>query len=87
MIFLDYNTTGDGVLSALQVVAVMKREGKKLSQLATILRLFPQVLRNVPVAQKKDPHQIPEVAALIKKTRRSWAFEGEFWFVPRVRRA
>jgi phosphoglucosamine mutase len=68
LIFLDYNTTGDGVLSALQVLAVMKREGKKLSELASIMAPFPQVLRNVPVRRKRDPHQIPEVDALIKKT-------------------
>jgi phosphoglucosamine mutase len=67
LIFLDYNTTGDGVLSALQVLAVMKREGRKLSELAAILNPFPQVLLNVAVRQKKDPHRIAEVAALIKK--------------------
>jgi len=67
LIFLDYNTTGDGVLSALQVLAVMKREEKKLSELASIMIPFPQVLRNVPVRRKRDPHQIPEVDALIKK--------------------
>jgi phosphoglucosamine mutase len=67
LIFLDYNTTGDGVLSALQVLAVMKREEKKLSELASIMVPFPQVLRNVPVSRKRDPHQIPEVEALIKK--------------------
>jgi phosphoglucosamine mutase len=67
LIFLDYNTTGDGVLSALQVLAVMKREEKKLSELASIMVPFPQVLRNVPVRRKRDPYQIPEVDALIKK--------------------
>jgi phosphoglucosamine mutase len=67
LIFLDYNTTGDGVLSALQVLAVMRREGKNLSELAAIMTPFPQVLLNIAVRQKKDPHRIPEVAALIKK--------------------
>jgi phosphoglucosamine mutase len=69
LIFLDYNTTGDGVLSALQVLAVMKREGKKLSELAAIMTPFPQILLNVPVRQKKDPHRIPEMAGLIKKVQ------------------
>jgi phosphoglucosamine mutase len=68
LIFLDYNTTGDGVLCALQVLAVMKKEGKKLSELASIMVPFPQVLRNIPVRRKRDPHQVPEVEALIKKT-------------------
>jgi phosphoglucosamine mutase len=67
LIFLDYNTTGDGVLSALQVLAVMKREEKTLSELASILKPFPQILLNVPVEKKKDPHQVFEVASLIQK--------------------
>jgi phosphoglucosamine mutase len=64
LIFLDYNTTGDGVLSALQVLAVMKREEKPLSELATIVTPFPQILRNVKVTQQKDPQRIPEIARL-----------------------
>jgi phosphoglucosamine mutase len=76
LIFLDYNTTGDGVLSALQVLAVMKREGKKLSELASILTPFPQVLLNVPVAHKKDPHEVPEVASLIKKVQKKLGEKG-----------
>lgn len=67
LIFLDYNTTGDGVLSALQVLAVMKREEKPLSELATIMTPFPQILKNVPVPQKKDPHRVPEIAKLTRQ--------------------
>jgi phosphoglucosamine mutase len=82
LIFLDYNTTGDGVLSALQVLAVMKREGKKLSELASIMTPFPQVLRNVPVCRRKDPHQIPEVAALIKKIQEKLGERGRILVRP-----
>jgi phosphoglucosamine mutase len=82
LIFLDYNTTGDGVLSALQVLAVMKREGKKLSELTSIMAPFPQVLRNVPVRQKRDPHQIPEVDALIKKILRKLGDRGRILVRP-----
>jgi phosphoglucosamine mutase len=82
LIFLDYNTTGDGVLSALQVLAVMKREEKKLSELATIMKTFPQVLLNVPVAKKRDPHQIPEVASLIKKIQKKLADRGRILVRP-----
>ena len=67
LIFLEYNTTGDGVLSALQVLSVMSREGKKLSELATIMKTFPQVLLNVPVAKKRDPREIPEIDAVMNK--------------------
>jgi phosphoglucosamine mutase len=76
LIFLDYNTTGDGVLSALQVLAVMKREGRRLSELATIMKPFPQVLLNVPVAQKRHPQEIPEVVSLMKKIQKKLADRG-----------
>ena len=76
LIFLDYNTTGDGVLSALQVLAVMRREEKKLSELATIMKTFPQVLLNVPVGKKRNPEEIPEVDSLIKKIRKKLGQRG-----------
>lgn len=81
-IFLDYNTTGDGVLSALQVLAVMKREDKKLSELATIMTKFPQVLINVPVQEKKDPAQIPELADLLKKIKEKLENKGRILVRP-----
>ena len=52
IIFLDYNTTGDGMLSALQLVNVMKETGKPLSELAEEVTIFPQVLKNVEVKDK-----------------------------------
>ena len=82
MIFLDYNTTGDGVLSALQVLAVMKRENKRLSELAKIMNPFPQVLLNVPVQQKKDPQQIPEITSLLKKIEVQIAGRGRILVRP-----
>jgi phosphoglucosamine mutase len=82
LIFLDYNTTGDGVLSALQVLAVMKREEKKLSEMATIMKTFPQVLLNVPVPKKRDPQQIPEVASLIKKIQKKLSDRGRILVRP-----
>ena len=82
LIFLDYNTTGDGVLSALQVLAVMKRKGKKLSELASILTPFPQVLLNVPVGHKKDPYQIPEVALRVKKIQKKLGEKGRILVRP-----
>lgn len=52
VIFLDYNTTGDGILTSLQLVDTLVASGKKLSELKTIMRKYPQVLVNVPVADK-----------------------------------
>lgn len=82
LIFLDYNTTGDGVLSALQVLAVMKRERKKLSQLAAIMTPFPQVLLNVRVHQKRDPAQVPEIALLIRKIQEKFGNRGRILVRP-----
>ncbi|SET81733.1 phosphoglucosamine mutase [Oceanobacillus limi] len=53
IIFLDYSTTGDGMLSALQLVNVMKETGKPLSELASEMTIFPQVLKNVKVVDKQ----------------------------------
>lgn len=52
VIFLDYITTGDGILTALQLVDTVKQAGKKLSEMKTIMRKFPQKLVNVRVADK-----------------------------------
>ncbi len=65
MIFLDHSTTGDGVLSALQVLAIMQRQGKRLSELAEVMIPLPQVLLNVRVAEKRDIMTIPEVVTLV----------------------
>jgi len=76
MIFLDHNTTGDGVLSALQVLAVMRRTGKTLAELAEVMIPLPQVLVNVRVREKKDIMTIPEVAGLIRDIEAKVKDEG-----------
>lgn len=53
IIFLDYNTTGDGLVTALQVAAIRKRSGKTLSELAGIMKELPQVLVNAKVPNEK----------------------------------
>ncbi len=65
LIFLDYNTTGDGIQSALQVLAVMRRRQRPLSELAGIMEPLPQVLVNVRVKKKKDIADYPEIASLL----------------------
>ena len=62
IIFLDNNTTGDGLISALQVLAVMKQTGKPLSELAECMTTYPQVLVNVRVRERRDLSLIPEIA-------------------------
>jgi len=65
IIFLNHHTTGDGLLSALQVLAAMKREGKPLSELAGIMKVFPQKLINVDVTSKPEISTIPEIVRVI----------------------
>ena len=62
VIFLDYNTTGDGVLTAIQLLSVLKRSGKKASELADIMQTMPQVLVNARVNNaKKNNYMEDEV--------------------------
>jgi len=65
-IFLDHNTTGDGLISALQILSLMKRTGKPLSELAKAMTAVPQVLLNVKVKHKPDLNQIPDIQQAIK---------------------
>jgi phosphoglucosamine mutase len=65
-IFLDYNTTCDGVLTALQVLAIMRRNEKPLDELSRVMEPFPQVLYNVEVHEKKDLSRVPEIDRKVK---------------------
>ena len=66
IIFLDHTTTGDGTLAALQVLATMKREEKPLSELARIIDLYPQLLRNVRIKKRKELSKIKNLSGLIR---------------------
>lgn len=61
LIFREYTTTGDGIITALQVLALMRRTGAELSELASVLKTMPQVLLNLEVKRKP---RIEEVGAL-----------------------
>lgn len=67
IIFLDHTTTGDGTLAALQVLGIMKSKEKALSELTKIIDLYPQVLLNVRVKNKKEMSEIPELQEQIKQ--------------------
>lgn len=66
IIFLDHTTTGDGIISALQVLKRMVIEGRPLSELSQVMTAFPQVLLNVKVKKKKDLDSMPAVAKALK---------------------
>ncbi|MDY7034232.1 MAG: phosphoglucosamine mutase [Thermodesulfobacteriota bacterium] len=76
IIFLDYNTTGDGIISALQVLAIMMRQNKRLSEMAEIMETYPQVLLNVRVKEKKNIEDIPELSRKIKSVEEKLADRG-----------
>lgn len=76
MIFLDHNTTGDGMLTALQVLAIMQGKKQTLSELAEVMIPLPQVLVNVRVSEKKDIMTIPEVAGLVQGIEAKLKDEG-----------
>jgi phosphoglucosamine mutase len=66
LIFLDHNTTGDGLITALQLLSLMKRTGRPLSDLAKCMAAMPQVLLGVPVKEKPDLTKIPEIQHAIQ---------------------
>ncbi|WP_051092417.1 phosphoglucosamine mutase [Geopsychrobacter electrodiphilus] len=76
MIFLDHNTTGDGVLSALQVLEIVQRSGKRLSQLAQVMEALPQVLVNVRVKKRTELSQLPEVSRVIAAAEAALGEQG-----------
>lgn len=65
IVFLDYNTTGDGLLTAIQLVNIMKVTGKRLSELASEMKVFPQRLVNVRVTDKHRVKENEKVSAVI----------------------
>jgi phosphoglucosamine mutase len=69
-IFLDHNTTGDGLISALQILSLMKRTKKPLSELAKAMAAVPQVLVNVKVKEKRDLASLPELQRAIETSER-----------------
>lgn len=70
IIFADQATTGDGLLTALRVLDVMARSGKPLAELVGGLKVFPQVIKNVRVREKKPLEEIPEIARAIEEAER-----------------
>jgi phosphoglucosamine mutase len=66
MIFRDFSTTGDGIVSALQILRIMVETGEPLSELRKCLRKYPQAQRNVKVREKIPVEEMPEVQRLIQ---------------------
>ncbi len=76
VIFLDHHTTGDGILTALQLIAAMLAAGKPLSELAQLMDIFPQKLINVNVSSKPEISTLPQVVAAIKEVEAALGDQG-----------
>jgi phosphoglucosamine mutase len=76
IVFLDYNTTGDGMITALQVLALMQKTGKSLRDLASCMVKFPQVLINVTVQRKEPLENIASIKKEIEMAKQKLGDEG-----------
>jgi len=76
LILLDHSTSGDGLLSAVQVLRVMRATGKSLSELAGRVRKFPQLLKNVEVSSRKDLENIPQVQRIMAEATQKLGNSG-----------
>ncbi len=84
IIFLDYNTTGDGMLTALQVLQSVKKSGKSLSELNSYMNIMPQVLINVPVLKehKYTYEKNKKITNEIDKLNDKYASQGRILIRP-----
>jgi phosphoglucosamine mutase len=76
LLCLDRTTTGDGLVSALQVLAVMKRTGRSLAELAAGMPHFPQVMVNVRVKERVDPRKSPAIQAAVGRVETALGSSG-----------
>jgi phosphoglucosamine mutase len=76
IIFLEHHTTGDGIISGLQLIATMLKEGRPLSELAALVPLNPQLLINIDVKSKPDLHAVPEIQQAISQTEQELGDSG-----------
>ncbi|UEX90649.1 phosphoglucosamine mutase [Staphylococcus ratti] len=82
IVMMDYNTTGDGLLTGIQLAAVVKRSGKPLSELAAQMKKYPQSLVNVRVTDKHGVEQNEDVQAVMQDVEREMNGEGRILVRP-----
>jgi phosphoglucosamine mutase len=76
IIFLDHNTTGDGPITAVQVLDLMKERHMPLSKLASPIKLFPQVLINVEIEKRQDIRAFPAIGDAVRQVEKTLAGKG-----------
>jgi phosphoglucosamine mutase len=82
LLCLDRTTTGDALISALQVLAIMKRTGRSLAELAAPMQKYPQVLENVKLARKMDPTASPAIQEAVAQAQRRLGTTGRIVLRP-----
>jgi phosphoglucosamine mutase len=84
IILLDLNTTGDGILSGIQLLNVMKKTGKKLSELVSEIAIYPQKLVNVKVENGTKNHaiKVPAIREIIEKIKEEMNGNGRILVRP-----
>jgi len=82
IVFLDHNTTGDGPLTAVQVLNLMKTKGVPLSKLASEIKLYPQILMNVDVEHKHDIKAVPQIQEAINTAEKMLSGKGRILVRP-----
>jgi phosphoglucosamine mutase len=68
LIFRDFTTTGDGIISALQILRIMQAAGQPLSELKKCLKKYPQAQRNLVVREKRPLEELPQITNLVRET-------------------
>ena len=79
VIFLEHGTTGDGILTTLQLLSVVAQSGRKLSELAQVMPIYPQVLENVRVASKEGWEQNPQIRRAIDGVKAKLGTQGRIF--------
>ena len=76
VLFLDHNTTGDGLITALGILAILADTGRPLSELARVMARYPQLLINVPIRERRDLSGEPRVVAAIEEVEHALGDRG-----------
>lgn len=82
LVFLDHNTTGDGILAGLQLLSIMIKKKKPLSELAAVMTSYPQVLENVRMSSKIAPEDIPGFQDALQEAEKQLAKKGRILVRP-----
>jgi phosphoglucosamine mutase len=82
LLCLDRTTTGDALISALQVLAIMKQTGRSLAELAAPMAKYPQVLENVRLVRKMDPAKSPAIQEAVAQAERRLGTNGRIVLRP-----